>query len=100
MPYPRGKRLPFERASKLGHLEVIQSPLVRSLCENFNDPEFGIDPDRVVWQKIPEGGKELKILFAADGSIKPIESPNPPYKAIAFVKSALLKFGSICNFKT
>ncbi|MFC1715791.1 hypothetical protein ACFL6S_19135 [Candidatus Poribacteria bacterium] len=91
MPYRKGKRLPFERASKLGHLEVIQSPLVRELCENFNDPECGINPDGVVWQGIPKGGKELRIVFASDGSIQTIESPSPPYKAIAFVKSALLK---------
>ncbi len=50
MPYKKGKRLPFEKASKLGHLEVIQSPLVKKLCENFNDPEFKIEPDGVRWQ--------------------------------------------------
>jgi len=91
MPYQKGKRLPVEKASKLGHLEVIQSPLVQKLCENFNNPDFVIVPKGINWQPIPEVGKELKIIFAADGSIQTIQSPNPPYKAIAFVKSALLK---------
>jgi len=91
MPYQKGKRLPFEKASKLGHLEVIQSPLVKKLCENFNDPDFKLEPFGVNWQEMPAGGRELKIIFAADGSLQPIESPSPPYKAIAFVKSALLK---------
>lgn len=91
MPYQKGKRLPIERASKLGHLEVIQSPLVKKLCENFDDPNFKIEPNGIKWQPIPESGNELKIIFASDGSIQTIESPSPPYKAIAFVKSALLK---------
>lgn len=91
MPYQRGKRLPVEKASKLGHLEVIQSPLVKKLCENFNDQDYEIQLSGVKWHPIPEGGRELKIIFAADGSVQPIESPSPPYKAIAFVKSALLK---------
>ncbi|GAI20728.1 unnamed protein product, partial [marine sediment metagenome] len=91
MPYQKGKRLPIERASKLGHLEVIQSPLVKKLCENFNDPNFKIEPTEINWQPIPKCGNELKIIFASDGSIQTIESPIPPYKAIAFVKSALLR---------
>ena len=91
MPYQKGKRLPVEKASKLGHLEVIQSPLVKKLCENFNDPDFKLEPHGVNWQNMPDDGRELKIIFAADGSLQAIESPSPPYKAIAFVKSALLK---------
>lgn len=91
MPYQKGKRLPVEKASKLGHLEVIQSPLVKKMCENFNDPDFKLEPHGVNWQQLPEDGRELKIIFAADGSLQTIESPSPPYKAIAFVKSALLK---------
>jgi hypothetical protein len=64
---------------------------VKKLCENFNDPDFKLEPHGVNWQNMPEDGRELKIIFAADGSLQAIESPSPPYKAIAFVKSALLK---------
>jgi hypothetical protein len=91
MPYKQGKRLPFERASKLGHIEVIQSPLVKRLCTNFDSLDFKLEPPGTYWQRAPEDGKELKIIFAADGSMQIIESPNPPYKALAFVKSALIK---------
>jgi len=91
MPYQKGKRLPFEKASKIGHLDVIQSPLVKKLCDSFNDPNFQYNPAGINWQKIPDDGQELKIIFAADGSLQPIESSTPPYKAIAFVKTALLK---------
>jgi hypothetical protein len=94
MPYQQGKgnRLPPERASKLGHLEVIQSELVQKLCKSFNDPEFIEHTGSVSkWEKLPTTGNELKIIFSTDGSIQIIENPNPPFKAIAFVKSALLR---------
>lgn len=93
MPYQQGQRLPAERASKLGHLEVIQSPLVQELCRNFSEPDrdefeqaHGDD-----WQSLPETGSERSIIFSTDGSLQVIENPNPPFKAIAFVKAALLR---------
>jgi hypothetical protein len=92
MPYQQGNRLPAERASKLGHLEVIQSPLVKKLCESFNDQKFIEHTESISqWKQLPNDGNELKIIFSTDGSIQIIENPNPPFKAIAFVKSALLK---------
>jgi hypothetical protein len=91
MPYQRGNRLPAERASKLGHLEVIKSPLVQKLCKNFEDPKFIPTSSGASWQSLPNSGVELKIIFSTDGSLQTIENPQPPYKAIAFVKTALLK---------
>lgn len=93
MPYQNKEgRLPAERASKLGHLEVIQSALVQKLCKSFNDPEYIEHTGSVSrWEKLSTDGKELKIIFSTDGSIQVIENPNPPFKAIAFVKSALLR---------
>lgn len=92
MPYQQGNRLPAERASKLGHLEVIQSPLVKKLCESFNDPKYIEHTGSLSqWEQLPKDGNELKIIFSTDGSIQVIENSNPPFKAIAFVKSALLK---------
>jgi hypothetical protein len=94
MPYQQGKehRLPPERASKLGHLEVIQSELVQKLCKSFNDPAIIAHKGGVTkWEQLPTDGEELKIIFSTDGSIQVIENPNPPNKAIAFVKTALLR---------
>lgn len=84
--------MPPERASKLGHLEVIQSPLVQQLCKNFNDIDVSEHTDSVsYWETLPSDGTELKIVFSTDGSPQIIENPSPPFKAIAFVKSALLR---------
>lgn len=91
MPYQQGNRLPAERASKLGHLDVIKCPLVQDLCKNFEDPEYIPDVSDADWTPIPTGGKELKIIFSSDGSLQTIEANQPPYKAIAFVKTALMK---------
>jgi hypothetical protein len=91
MPYLKGARLPGERASKLGHLEVIKSPLVQKLCKNFEDPTYIPESSNATWQPLPEAAEELKIIFSSDGSLQTIEAPQPPYKALAFVKTALLK---------
>jgi hypothetical protein len=92
MPYQGSNRLPAERASKLGHLEVIKSPLVKKLCKNFEDPGCCIPtPTNVSWQPLPTKGQELRVIFSTDGSLQTIENHQPPYKAIAFVKTALLK---------
>jgi hypothetical protein len=91
MPYQKGNRLPAERASKLGHLEVIRCPLVQKLCQNFEDPDYVPETSSAAWKALPNDGKELRIVFSSDGSLQTIETPHPPYKAIAFVKTALLK---------
>lgn len=91
MPYQQSTRLPGERASKLGHLEVIKSPLVQKLCMNFEDPKSIPVTTKVAWEPLPSGGTESTIIFATDGSFQIISHPQPPYKAITFVKTALLK---------
>jgi hypothetical protein len=90
MPYKAGKRLPAERASRLGHLEVLKSELVRKLCKDFENST----PAPAVscpWQTIPSVAKPLGVIFGVDGSVQPIQWDSPPYKAVAFVKTALLR---------
>lgn len=89
MPYQKSERLPAERASKIGHLEVLQSPLVQKLCKNFENTDFFPEVTRDCWKPLTSIGKEINIIFSADGSIQTIESSSPPYKAISFVKTAL-----------
>ena len=74
MPYNAGTRLPGERASRLGHLEVLKSELVNKLVKSFdNNIETGevIKPS---WEKVSNEEKPLSIIFGIDGSVHTIES--------------------------
>lgn len=94
MPYPAGNRLPGERASRLGHLEVLKSELVNRLCESFENPEPPSDQSNTNWETIPLTGTPLRIVFGVDGSMQSIRSEIQPYKELAFVKTAILKVDS------
>ena len=91
MPYMQGDRLPPERASKLGHLEVINSPLVKKMIASFEDSNAPPTSSMPKWQALPSALNTLQIVFSVDGSYQVIESPRPPYKAVAFVKTALFR---------
>jgi len=91
MPYKAGERLPGERASRLGHLEVLKSELVNKLVKNFEDTDLPTTSNSSSWEQIPTGGESLPLVFGIDGSMYPIESETPPYKRLAFVKTALLR---------
>jgi hypothetical protein len=91
MPYKAGQRLPAERASKLGHLQVLKSELVNKLCQSFEDPQSSFDMPSIAWEPMPASGvKPLPYVFGIDGSIQIIEDETPPHKALAFVKTAVL----------
>jgi hypothetical protein len=90
MPYTEGDRLPGERASKLGHLDVLKSPLVQELCKNFEDPSKPVIKKTVTWRPLPTNGSPLSLIFAVDGSPQIIESEGRPKKSLGFVKTALI----------
>ncbi len=91
MPYGEGERLPRERASKLGHLEVLKSDLVKKLCQSFEDPKEVPTTVAGAWEAINSCGDPLPLIFSVDGSIQVIKSETPPHKALAFIKTALLR---------
>jgi hypothetical protein len=91
MPYKQGDRLPGERASRLGHLEVLKSELVNKLIKEFEKNNFPSCSSNPVWELIPEINDPLTIIFGIDGSLQFIESEVFPYKRLAFVKTALLR---------
>lgn len=95
MPYQAGKNLPGERASKLGHLEVLRSPLVQQLVESFERPSGAEVTDRATWAPMPTLGQPLDLIFSVDGSIQVIEDELPPHKALAFVKTALMRIDQV-----
>lgn len=90
MPYQAGKRLPGERASKIGHLDVLKSGFVKDLISSFEayTPQTATEPS---WALIETKSKPLSIVFGIDGSYQPIPSEEVPYREIAFVKTALLR---------
>jgi hypothetical protein len=92
MPYEASQRLPAERASRLGHLDVLKSPLVQKLCQSFEDTTTPTSASPAAsWQSIPAGGAHLRLVFAVDGSLQIIQNELPPHKTLAFVKTALLR---------
>jgi hypothetical protein len=95
MPYQAGKNLPGEKASKLGHLEVLRSPLVQQLVESFERPSGAEVTDSASWIPLPALGQPLDLIFSVDGSIQVIEDELPPHKALAFVKTALMRLDQV-----
>ncbi len=91
MPYDAGKRLPGERASRLGHLEVLKSNLVNKLCTSFECPADSAPSPALDWEAFPCEGEPLPIVFGIDGSLQVIHADTPPQRDLAFVKTALLR---------
>lgn len=90
MAYSSSGKLPYEVASKLGHLKVIESDWIRSLIEDFesNDiTERYIFSDNI-WNSIDENAlPPLKHVWVVDGSYVPVVENN---KELVFVKTALM----------
>ncbi|MCF6095423.1 hypothetical protein L1766_00140 [Thermovorax subterraneus] len=95
MSYKASKRLPGEKASRLGHLDVLKSELVNHLIKEFDKKETPSPTLHCEWVPIPERGKPLSIIFGVDGSIQVIESEALPRKKLAYVKTALLRLDQI-----
>lgn len=91
MPYRAGQRLPGEKASKLGHLEVLKSPLVQQLIASFNSSVSNTLNAPTAWQAINYTDKPLPFVFGIDGSLQTITGGTPPYRALTFVKTALFR---------
>lgn len=91
MPYQGGKRLSGERASKLGHLDVIKSELVNELIHQFESPEIEIVELEAGWEEIDLNELPLRLIFAVDGSRQTVRSDFLPHKELSFLKTALLR---------
>lgn len=99
MPYSAGNKLPGERASKLGHLDVLKSPLVQQLVHSFEQDTESLTAQEVGWKPFPPAGDPLDLIFAVDGSIQVIQDELPPHKSMAFVKTALLRLDQVALAK-
>ena len=90
MPYAQSSRLSGERASKLGHLEVIKSKLVNRLVDEFEAISNTEDLPLVNWIEIEETDDVLQNIWCVDGSLQTITSNTFPKKELSFIKTALL----------
>ena len=99
MPYNSVKgNLPYERASKLGHISVINSEWVKSLVESFEDPEIKeIETElKEGWNKLEEFDKPLKKIWVVDGSLQRVSNHIAakrmnPISELGFIKVGLLR---------
>lgn len=94
VPYQGGERLTVtERASKLGHLDVVKSAFVRSLVDEFEYPEPTDDEaGKHLWEAFdPSEIQPLSVVLAVDGSFQPIRSDTHPQRSVAFIKTALVR---------
>lgn len=93
MPYDRGGRLPGEQASKLGHLEVVKSPFVKGIIDQFDYPDEPVgDGSAAPWTEFePESSAPLGAVIAVDGSLQTVSSTDHPVRELSFVKTALVR---------
>lgn len=79
-----------ERASKLGHLTLIESPWVADLVAGFESaPTVAGDPAHTPWQEFAVAAP-LSRVWAVDGSFVRVFSTDTPPREVAFVKTALV----------
>lgn len=94
MPYQAGQRLTTtEQASKLGHLEVVNSPFVRSLVDQFEyPPPPDGEPGKEMWKEFDASSLDpLPVVLAVDGSFQAVRSDGYPPRSVAFIKTALVR---------
>lgn len=95
MSYTKGPRLPGERASKLGHLQIIGNEWVQKLVHAFQTVDENTSEHAALWEEVTPYADPLNMVFGVDGSHQPIISNKPPFKSLMFVKTALLKLDSV-----
>lgn len=80
-----------ETASKLGHLDVLNSEHVNKLIKEFEtiNLENADCNDISGWKIIEHKPSPFKIIYCVDGSIAPVKGLGSIKKELAFVKTAL-----------
>ncbi|MHA1269201.1 MAG: hypothetical protein ACTSPY_05380 [Candidatus Helarchaeota archaeon] len=62
------------------------------MLENFKEEKHVPIERSVSWEEVTLEGEPLPVIFCSDGSLSQIQYEKPPYKAIIFVKTALIGF--------
>lgn len=83
--------LPFEHASKLGHVSIINDPFIEELIESFvdvSDEKQNIEVKGI--QSIGSKARQIKNLIAVDGSFATISNTQNTKKSLSYIKIASL----------
>jgi hypothetical protein len=91
MPYGSSGRLPAEYASKLGHLDVLNSKLINELINAFEYSEVHNEPSEQWSSSADAKADPLNIIFSVDGSFQNIQSERHAFREVCFVKTALVR---------
>ncbi|MFD1203774.1 hypothetical protein ACFQ38_01330 [Sporosarcina contaminans] len=92
MAYNSKGGLPFESASKLGHLYLMNSEWINSLVKDF-EAHYASPSSTVISNWIEFNGNphnSIDQIWVVDGSYVPVQSDAMPPKEVAFVKTAIL----------
>jgi hypothetical protein len=91
MPYAESSALPFERASKLGHVSVVNDPLVQELLADF-ERTGGSEAVRPLDGDVASiaAGDPLSFVIAIDGSVSDVPNTLARHKTLSYVKVAAL----------
>lgn len=91
MAYSSNGVLPFEHASKLGHVTIINDPFINDLIDSFQDANFNnlnteISNIATIQDDIPTVSNTISI----DGSYASIENLQNKKKSLSYIKVASL----------
>lgn len=90
MAYSAGGNLPFEPASKIGHLAIINSEWVNELIKNFEskDEDYFGDDEKNMWASYsPDTESPLDQIWVSDGSFQKVVENK---REVSFIKTALM----------
>lgn len=93
MPYGKSNVLPGEAASKLGHLSVLEDPLIKELLDQFQragaHPGTSAPLDGSVASVA--ASSPLPVVVAIDGSLSDVPNTFAKHKALSYVKVGSLE---------
>lgn len=91
MAYTSTGVLPFEHASKLGHVSIINDPFINDLIVSFQDITCDdMNTDAKITSSIPENAPIISNTISIDGSYASIENTQNKKKSLSYIKIASL----------
>ncbi len=97
MAYGASKHLPFETASKLGHLSIINSPFVQEMLSSFQriERDPAATPDTGLHQLDLGDVAPLDFVIAVDGALSSVPNSLAPHRMLSYIKIAALNMSLV-----